>query len=165
MTDQRPRTPTTNGPVTPSTPHRHVAVTSARYTARMTNDQITIMDERESAIDVGLDGMVREQMLPLRTLLRRQPEARLALAVLEDAAETLRTTHSLETPRARRLASHTWWWVESDDASYPFAFRVICQHLELDAEWLRRGLARWRPQMSENQIHGAALGRKRRRAA
>jgi hypothetical protein len=135
------------------------------YDHAMTNDQTMMMDDRESAVDVGLDGMVREQMLPLRTLLRLQPEARLALAVLEDAAETLRTTHGVETLRARRLALQTWSWFESDEARRPFAFRVICQHLDLDAEWLRSGLARWRPSAPPDAIGEAVLARKRRRAA
>ena len=108
---------------------------------------------------------VREQMLPLKTLQRLQPEARLALAVLEDAAETLRTTHRVQTLRARRLAAHTWVWVKSDDAHHPFAFRVICQHLEFDAQWLRAGLARWRPFLPPRPIHDEVTARKRRRAA
>ena len=127
----------------------------------MTNDQKMTMDDRESAIDAGLDGMVREQMLPPRTLLRLQPEARLALAVLEDAVDTLRTTHGVQTLRARRLAAHTWLWVEGDDTGSPFAFQVICQYLELDAGWLRTGLTRWRP----FPIGDSELTRRRRRAA
>jgi hypothetical protein len=124
-----------------------------------------MMDDREGAIEAGWDGILREQMLPLRTLLRLQPEARLALAVLEDAAETLRSTHGVETLRARRLASQAWTWLESNDAHHAFTFRVICQHLELDAEWLRRGLARWRPLVPPSATPEAAPPRRRRRAA
>jgi hypothetical protein len=86
----------------------------------MTNDQTTMMNDRER--DRHRAGFVREQMLPTRTLLRLQPEARLALAVLEDAAETLRTTHGVETMRARRLASQAWTWLESNDAHHAFTF-------------------------------------------
>jgi hypothetical protein len=85
--------------------------------------------------------------------------------VLDDAAETLRTTHGVQTLRARRLASETWTWLESDDARHPFAFRVICQHLELDAEWLRKGLARWRPFTPLSATRDDMPARKRRRAA
>jgi hypothetical protein len=131
----------------------------------MTHNQTMTMDDRDSAVEVGLDGMLREQMLPLRTLLRLQPEARLALAVLEDAAQTLRTTHGVETLRARRLASQTWNWLESNESHQPFAFRVICQHLDLDADWLRKGLARWRPFTSPSAIRDDMPARKRRRAA
>lgn len=134
----------------------------------MTNDDTVGMDDGEGAVDVqtgSLDWLVPEQLLPPKRLFRLQPEARLALAVLEDAAETLRTTHGVETLRARTLASQTWTWLESNDAHYPFAFRVICQHLELDAEWLRRGLARWQPLGSPIIVDENAPTRKRRRAA
>ena len=102
---------------------------------------------------------------PLRRLQELQPEARLALAVLEDVAETLRTTHATAPAPARVLASQAWSWVVSDDALYPFAFRVTCQHLELDADWLRNGLARWRPVTPSTTIRKESSRRKSRRAA
>ena len=131
----------------------------------MTSKQATMMNDHETAIEAEWNGIVREQMEPLGTLLRLQPEARLALAVLEDAANTLRTTHGVDTLRAGRLAAHTWWWVESDDVSYPFAFLVICQHLDIDAEWLRSGLARWKPSPPATPLHGRASAQRGQRAA
>lgn len=131
----------------------------------MTNDETMMMDDGEGAVDVGtatLDGLLPPQLLPLNRLLRLQPEARLALAVLD---ETLRATHGVETLRARRLASQAWTWFESTAADHPFAFRVVCQHFELDAEWLRRGLARWQPRLPPTAIDENASRRKRRRAA
>lgn len=113
----------------------------------MTNDDKTMIRDR-AAVDpmpYALDRLVPEQIGCQFWRARLQPEARLALAVLEDAADTLRTTCGVDSLRARRLAMHAWSWVESDAADHPFTFRVICQHLELEAEWLRRGLARWRP--------------------
>ena len=139
------------------------------YTRRMTNNETMVTDDRDGAVDDGagisLDGLVPEQLLPLQRLLRLQPEARLALAVLEDAAATLRSTHGVETLRARRLASQTWTWFESDATHHPFAFRVICQHLDLDAEWLRQGLARWQPPVTPFVVDDSVHARKRRRAA
>ena len=153
--------------VTATTRDRHRVVTRVLYDCVMTNDQTMRRGDRDSAVDGGRDGVVREQMLPTKTRLRLQPEARLALAVLEDAAETLRTTHGVQTLRARRLATNAWLWVESDDTGHPFAFRIICQHLDLDGEWLRTGLARWRPvPLTRPSASRAGMAaRKRRRAA
>lgn len=67
-------------------------------------------------------------------------EARLALAVVEDAIITVRMTTGVRTPRARRLAIEAWSWLASRDRSHPFAFENLCDHLGLDAAWLRRGL-------------------------
>lgn len=134
----------------------------------MTNDETMMMGDGEGAVDVGsaaLDGLLPAQLLPLNRLLRLQPEARLALAVLENAVETLRATHGVETLRARRLAAQAWTWFESTAADHPFAFRVVCQHLGLDAEWLCRGLARWQPRLPPTAIDENAAPRKRRRAA
>ncbi len=67
-------------------------------------------------------------------------EARLALAVVEDAVSTVRLTVGVHAPRARRLATEAWAWIASHDTSHPFAFENLCDHLGLDAAWLRRGL-------------------------
>ena len=69
-------------------------------------------------------------------------EARLALAVVEDAITTVRMTTGVQTPRARRLAIEAWSWLASRDRSHPFAFENLCDHLGLDAGWLRHGLRR-----------------------
>lgn len=74
-------------------------------------------------------------------------ERRLAIAVIEDAVEELRRTH----PRTARLDGHLGGtlaarrrqciaWFESDDEAWPFAFAALCNHLGLDAEWIRAEL-------------------------
>jgi len=75
---------------------------------------------------------------------RLQPERRLQLAVLEDAVLTFNHFIGVETPRARRLFAEIEEWVASDDTSSPFAFQTICQSLDLDPDYVRGGLRRWR---------------------
>jgi len=128
----------------------------------MTNDNDRYGQDSDGTAAASL---LPDQLIVLKRLQRLQPEARLALAVLEDAAETLRTTHGAMTLRAQMLASQTWRWVISDDDYHPFAFRMICQHLELDADWLQQGLARWRPITPPNGLQASGGARKRRRAA
>lgn len=67
-------------------------------------------------------------------------EMRLALAVVEDAIVTVRLTRGVDTPRARRLAKEAWTWLCARDTSHPFAFENLCDHLGLDAAWIRTGL-------------------------
>jgi hypothetical protein len=69
-------------------------------------------------------------------------EARLALAVVEDAVMTVRLTTAVQSPRARRLAAEAWAWLASRETAHPFAFENLCDHLGLDAAWIRRGLRR-----------------------
>ena len=134
----------------------------------MMKDDKTMIRDR-AAVDptpYALDRLVPDQVGCQFWRARLQPEARLALAVLEDAAETLRTTCGVDSLRARRLARHAWSWVESDATDHAFTFRVICQHLEIDAEWLRKGLERWRPTATGSpRTHGRVPARRAKRAA
>lgn len=67
-------------------------------------------------------------------------EMRLALAVVEDAIHTVRTTSGVATARARRLGAEAWTWLAARDTSHPFAFENLCDYLGLNAGWLRNGL-------------------------
>jgi len=69
-------------------------------------------------------------------------EAHLALAVVEDAILTVRLSASVRTPRAHRLAAEAWAWLASRDTTDAFAFENLCDHLGLDAAWLRNGVRR-----------------------
>ncbi len=70
-------------------------------------------------------------------------EARLALAIVEDAILTVRLTSGVRTARAHRLAAEAWAWLSSRDRNHPFAFENLCDYLGVDAGWLRRGLRRY----------------------
>jgi hypothetical protein len=71
-------------------------------------------------------------------------ERRLMLAVLEDAVDSYRKCALARDPReqASFLEAREWFW--SSDRSWLFAFENICDVLEMDADYLRTGLDRWR---------------------
>ena len=56
------------------------------------------------------------------------PEARLALAVLEDAVLTVRLASRVRTVRARALGAHAAAWILSDDATEAFSFVALCEY-------------------------------------
>ena len=78
---------------------------------------------------------------------RLQPEKRLQLAVLEDAILTLERTVGGAAPRARRLRAEVDAWFASDATDWPFAFVTICHTLNLDPDYIRRGLRRSRTRL------------------
>jgi len=77
---------------------------------------------------------------------RRRPvqgEQRLVLAILEDAINCYRK-HAFALDRhGQRLFRETEEWVMSDER-VPFSFVYICEVLDIDIEYLRTGLRRWR---------------------
>lgn len=88
------------------------------------------------------DVMTPEQFfLPRdRTAVAWTSERRLLLAVLEDAVGSfLRHRHS-HTKRGQRLFREDARWFASSDISWAFSFESICDHLNLDAAYIRRGL-------------------------
>jgi hypothetical protein len=93
--------------------------------------------------------LVTERILPSQfDDLRRNadalfPEARLMLAVLEDAVHLYQQCSSLRNASSRRLFRETDEWFTSNEASSPFSFVTICQLFGLDADYLRAGLRRW----------------------
>ncbi len=88
-------------------------------------------------------------------------EARLALALIEDAVLTIRATDGVRTARAHRLAAEAWAWLASRDASHPFAFENVCDYLGLDPGWIRRGLTRYAARRTAGAVSGGDSARPR----
>jgi hypothetical protein len=71
-------------------------------------------------------------------------ERRLMLAVLEDAVDSYRKYALARDPRAPACFLEAREWFHSPDRSWLFAFENICDVLEMNADYLRGGLDRWR---------------------
>jgi hypothetical protein len=73
-----------------------------------------------------------------------QPEKRLLLAVLESAVATYQRFARASSRRGRRLFGEVVTWMAAPEDEGIFAFENICAALDLDADYVRGGLARWR---------------------
>lgn len=71
-------------------------------------------------------------------------ERRLMFAVLSDAIECFQKYTHASNRRNRRLFTNAATWINSRDASWPYSFEHICDVLEINADYLRIGLMRWR---------------------
>jgi len=80
-------------------------------------------------------GEVIMDLPPSRPWRHQVGELRLMAAVLEDAVNILR-----KRPRSR-AGREAREWLNSPDASWPFAFERICDALDLDAGSVRRRVA------------------------
>ena len=79
-----------------------------------------------------------------RELLEKQPERRLLWAILQDGLETYMRYATATSRRGRRLFKEAEEWIMQDDSLWLCSFGTICQILDLDPGYLRRGLLRWR---------------------
>ena len=66
-----------------------------------------------------------------------EPEKRLMLAVLLDAIIQLRSADSSDLVEAEN------WIRERDASDEPFSFSNVCQVLDIESSYLRRGLLAW----------------------
>lgn len=69
-------------------------------------------------------------------------ERRLLFAVLEEAVESFFRYRNATTRRGQRLFRETVEWFWEHDQKWLYSLETICQHLDLDAEYIRGGLQR-----------------------
>jgi hypothetical protein len=71
-------------------------------------------------------------------------EKRLMLAVLEEAVATFQRNVDAKSRHGQRVFREAEEWIWSNDSSWPFAFENVCHALDIEPEFLRRGLERWK---------------------
>ena len=95
--------------------------------------------------ELALDSVLPEQLFgsPFGGA-RLQPEKRLQVAALADAVLTFHRWAGNGGPRARHLFAEVEAWFASHESHGPFTFITICDSLQLDPGYIRRGLGHWR---------------------
>ena len=84
-------------------------------------------------------------------------ERRLMLAILQDAVECYQKYALARDPRGRMLFEDAFEWIESREREWPFAYENICEVLSLNAEYIRRGLSKWRQQRGPSRRSAANI--------
>ncbi len=74
----------------------------------------------------------------------RAPERDLVLAILEDAVLSFQRYLKSSREKERHIFTDAEEWFLSDDRDWVFSFLNVCDFLGLDAEFLRKGLFRWK---------------------
>jgi len=87
----------------------------------------------------------------LRCKGAHEPERRLVVAVLQDAVDCFQKHVAARDRKARQLFLDAEEWISSEDRSWPFSFENVCDLLQINAEYLRRGLMTWR----DRQLNGS----------
>ncbi len=79
-------------------------------------------------------------------------ERQLMLAVLADAVHCYRVHRAAVTRNELQMFRESEEWIMSDDEISPFSFLNVCQVLDIDAAYLRRGLRGNPPQEAERLV-------------
>lgn len=80
----------------------------------------------------------------LRRKATQEPERRLVIAVLQDAVDCFQKHLNARDRKARQLFVDAEQWIASEDRSWPFSFENVCDLLQINAQYLRRGLLSWK---------------------
>ncbi len=110
------------------------------------------MPHRHDRESVGFDSWAQmdvllPEQLHSRAPGRGDPERRLRLAVLEDAIRDMQRYVGATSRRERALYDDALAWFLTDDRAETFSFQNVCDALDLDAEYIRGGLSRWRSEL------------------
>lgn len=92
----------------------------------------------------------------LRTKGRFDGERRLMIAVLEDGVNCFMKQLHASDPKARQLFQDAKDWITADDRTWFFAFENVCDTLDLNPDYIREGLFRWRAS-ERRRVGGAAV--------
>ncbi len=85
----------------------------------------------------------------IRSGADKRGEWRLMVAVLTEAVEDYLKHVRATAPHHQQLFREAEEWIETQDRGYLFSFASICEHLGIDAEYVRRGLRAKRPVEAE----------------
>lgn len=112
--------------------------------------------------DMGIEERVSEIFQPdtllpsqyfdrVRRRSEHDGERRLMIAILEDAVDVYRKQVGARDPRGKSLFHDAEEWIENGDKSWLFSFENICDVLGIDADYLRKGLRRWKQRATQER--------------
>jgi hypothetical protein len=114
------------------------------------------MQEKET-LDEKLPGLFEpDTLLPIQYFeaMRKkhllEGEKRLILSVLEDAVECFMKCIDSPTNKGQRLFREADEWINLEDKHWVFSFDNVCDMLDINPEYMRLGLRRWKQRKLED---------------
>ena len=108
------------------------------------------MQEKET-LDERLPGLFEpDTLLPIQYFeaMRKkhllEGEKRLILSVLEDAIDCFMKCIDAVTSKGQRLFREAEEWINHEDKKWVFSFDNVCEMLDINPEYMRKGLRRWK---------------------
>ena len=108
------------------------------------------MQEKET-LDERLPGLFEpDTLLPIQYFeaMRKkhllEGEKRLILSVLEDAVDCFQKCIESPTNKGQRLFREADEWIFLEDTRWVFSFDNVCDMLDINPEYMRRGIRQWK---------------------
>lgn len=122
----------------------------------------TAMQEKET-LDEKLPGLFEpDTLLPIQYFeaMRRkhllEGEKRLILSVLEDAIECFMKCIDSPTNKGQKLFRDAEEWINLQDKHWVFSFDNVCEMLDINPDYMRAGLKKWKERKLEALARKAA---------
>jgi hypothetical protein len=115
------------------------------------------LDERFTGV-LAPDAILPSQYYGSRGRTDMTGERRLMVAILEDALRCFQKHVADLDPKGRQLYLDAEEWIMGDNPTWFFSFPSVCATLDLDPEYVRQGLARWRDARSVVEPSGDGGG-------
>jgi hypothetical protein len=129
------------------------------------------MQEKET-LDERLPGLFEpDTLLPIQYFeaMRKkhllEGEKRLILSVLEDAVECFMKCIDSPTSKGQRLFRDADEWISLEDKHWVFSFDNVCEMLDINPDYMRRGLRQWKERKLEAIQQAQALANQERTEA
>ena len=74
----------------------------------------------------------------------QEPEKMLMYAVLDDAITCFQKFSSASSKHGKSIFREAEHWLMHEKSDWPFSFEHLCEGLNLDPDYIRAGLLRWR---------------------
>jgi hypothetical protein len=123
---------------------------AARSSTTLKADNGEKMQEKET-LDERLPGLFEpDTLLPIQYFeaMRKkhllEGEKRLILSVLEDAIECFMKCIDASTSKGQRLFRDADEWIAHEDKRWVFSFDNVCDMLDINPEYMRMGLRKWK---------------------
>jgi hypothetical protein len=127
-------------------------------------EEDTKMHEKET-LDEKLPALFEpDTLLPIQYFeaMRRkhllEGEKRLVLSVLEDAVECFMKLIDSPTSKGQRLFREAEEWINHEDKKWVFSFDNVCDMLDINPQYMRRGLRAWKQRKIEELARRAVEG-------
>jgi hypothetical protein len=121
------------------------------------------MQEKET-LDERLPGLFEpDTLLPIQYFeaMRKkhllEGEKRLILSVLEDAVECFMKCIDSPASKGQRLFRDADEWISLEDKHWVFSFDNVCDMLDINPDYMRRGLRQWKERRIAAMQHAAEV--------